>query len=160
MWVKTYIWKNELTFKIDVSLKQKEPFSTIFEKLSVIENASVHNLFLMLKDKKIQPEDTPESVDLKIYDIIGMIFDFEYTNWNVILIKSFFFFYFKDCGKSTSAPVERIKILENDEEPPSNGSLITIILQTQEGRKSRVKFLITKVIFRIYQQNIFTSKSK
>ena len=42
---------------------------------------------------------------------------------------------------------ERIKIIDNsdDEDGQVNGNLITLTLQGEEGRKSRVKFLVSKV---------------
>ncbi len=51
-----------------------------------------------------------------------------------------------DCCRVTKPVQERIRIIENDDELENIGDdLITIILQTEEGRKSRIRFLISKV---------------
>jgi hypothetical protein len=36
-----------------------------------MDNTNMENLLLMRKDKKINLTDTPKSIDLKIYEIIG-----------------------------------------------------------------------------------------
>jgi hypothetical protein len=83
----------------------------------------------MLKDKRISFTDTPQSIDLKIYDLI-------------------------ECGRVATVAKERIQIIENDNDDEDEGNLasdeITIMLQTQEGRKSRMKFLIKKVCLVAY----------
>ena len=54
---------------------------------------------------------------------------------------------FLDCCKVSKPAQERIKIIENDNEfENTNSDFIIITLQTEEGRKSRLKFLIAKVL--------------
>lgn len=101
----------------------------------------------MLKDRLINYTDTPSSIGLKIYDIIGIILEISTIGDDrarLISIK-----YNIDCGKvTTKTKQERIKIVNDDEDEP-NGykppNLIRVIFQTEEGRKSRIKFSIMKV---------------
>ena len=53
--------------------------------------------------------------------------------------------YSKDCEKIKGKIQERVKIVDNEDESESTPLMIYITLQSQEGRKSRVKFLIAKV---------------
>jgi hypothetical protein len=43
----------------------------VYEKLASTDNTNIDSLLLMLADRKINFNDTPKSIDLKIYDIIG-----------------------------------------------------------------------------------------
>jgi hypothetical protein len=52
-------------------MDENQPFRVIFERLAEIENAGIENLVLMLKDRIISFTDTPASVNLKAYDILG-----------------------------------------------------------------------------------------
>lgn len=84
----------------------------------------------MLKDKKIGFNETPKSIGLKNYDII-------------------------ECGKH-AAPVikERIRVVD-DKKADSNETVsadeVIVMLQTLEGRKSRVKYIIRKVAIVLLQ---------
>lgn len=100
-------------------IKKSEQFLIIFQNLSQTENTRIENLRLMLKDKKISYTDTAASLNLQPYNII-------------------------DCEKIKGKIQERIKIVDNEDESESTPLMIYITLQSQEGRKSRVKFLIAK----------------
>lgn len=54
------------------NINKNQSFRIIFENLAKIENTSVENLVLMLKERIINFSDTPASVNLKAYDIIGI----------------------------------------------------------------------------------------
>jgi hypothetical protein len=46
--------------------------------------------------------------------------------------------------KTATAVNEKIKVVDDDQQEDVGENMITIILQTEEGRKSRMKFLIFK----------------
>ena len=63
-------------------------------------------------------------------------------------------FFIWDFRKTTQVTQERIQVIEDDNNEGdsdeenaqyASSKLIMIMLQTNEGRKSRVKFLVTKV---------------
>ena len=51
--------------------QQNEPFKVVFEELAKRENTNMENIVLMLKERILKFSDTPESVDLKIFDVLG-----------------------------------------------------------------------------------------
>lgn len=106
----------------------------------MIEKCKIENLVLMLKERIIGFNDTPESINLKIYDIIGKIF-------MRVIINSLIYFLIRiilDCGKTTSVVQERIRVVENEDDSETHAGMLMIILQTQDGRKSRVRLLVSK----------------
>lgn len=48
-----------------------------------------------------------------------------------------------DCGKTASINQEKVKIIEEGESCEHGSNMVTLILQTDAGRKSRVKFLVS-----------------
>ena len=78
---------------------------------------------MSLKDRIIRFNETPASIDLKSYHIL-------------------------DCVYSGKKVQERVRIVECDDENKLNSMMtsgtVLVKLQTQEGRKSRVNFLIYK----------------
>lgn len=50
---------------------KNETFLKIYETLAAKHSTSAENIMLMLKDRTISYKDTPSSINLKIYDIIG-----------------------------------------------------------------------------------------
>ncbi|RNA35654.1 NFATC2-interacting -like [Brachionus plicatilis] len=100
------------------NINKNQSFSVVFENLAKIENTGVENLVLMVKDQIINLSDTPASINLKAYDII-------------------------DCGKTATINQEKVKIVEEGECFEHGSNMVTLILQTDTGRKSRVKFLVS-----------------
>lgn len=103
-------------------IKQTQPFRIVYERLAKLEETQIECLVLMHNSKKINYNDTPKSLNLKILDII-------------------------ECGRVAAVFKESIQIINNDDdEEPDNlePNELTVILQTQEGRKSRLRFLIRK----------------
>lgn len=99
-------------------MNENQAFRFIFEKLSELENTGVENLVLMLKDRIINFNDTPASVNLKAYHIL-------------------------DYGKTASVIQEKVKVVEDGDESTHGPNMVTVNLQTDAGRKSRLKFLIS-----------------
>ncbi|CAF0863463.1 unnamed protein product [Brachionus calyciflorus] len=99
-------------------INENQQFRYIFEKLAQIEKTGVENLVLMIKDRIIGFNDTPASINLKAYDIL-------------------------DCGKTSTVNQEKVKVVEEGEQIELGPNMITVNLQTDAGRKSRVKFLIS-----------------
>lgn len=102
-------------------INENQTFQQILDELAVLEQTSSENLVLMLKDQTLKFYDTPLSVNLKTTDILNV--------------------------KTTRVAQERIKICceESDtEEDDKDGKLVKIILQTTEGRKSRVKLQVVR----------------
>lgn len=68
---------------------------------------------------------------------------------NEVLFYFFDCFCCLDCGKVAKAIQERVKIMDDNDQKCDNSTInsnmISIVLQGEEGRKSRVKFLMAKV---------------
>ena len=123
---------------------KNDPFKKVYEDLAKLEKTNIDNLVLMLKDKKINHTDTPKSINLKVYDLIGNSSCLFFSNLVYALFRNL-----KECGRCAAVVKERIQIIENFEEAEikTEPNEISIMLQTQEGRKSRIRFLILKVRF-------------
>ncbi len=125
--------------------QQNEPFKVVFEELAKRENTNMENIVLMLKERILKFSDTPESVDLKIFDVLGKsttlffiffsIFEFLKNIWK------------KDCGRLNTGLQEKIRIIDNEDEFECPSNSLMVRFQTQDGRKSRLTFLISKVAF-------------
>jgi len=104
-------------------MKKNEQFKKVFEDIAKFENTQMGNIVLMLREKILNFSDTPSTVGLQIGEII-------------------------DCGKTAKPVQERIKIVDSSDDEDTlikgNSNLVVIMLQGEEGRKSRVKFLIAK----------------
>jgi len=98
---------------------QNNPFSEIFEKLSKTENTDIENLLLTHNSKKIAYTDTALSLKLQNVDVIV-------------------------CEYIKSKVRARIEIIDKSEEIEVPLKMVAVILQTRDGRKSRVKFIIAK----------------
>jgi hypothetical protein len=88
------------------------------------------------------------SVDLQLCDILGE-YRLSYSKLKIIMSNEFVNLFFRQDFCKISKPVrDRIQIIESDNESEANNDtdLIAITLQGEEGRKSRVKFLISKVV--------------
>lgn len=98
-------------------------FLEIFEKIAELEDNTIENLMLKIRkrDLKINYQDTPLSLNHFSVDVI-------------------------DCEYIKGKKQERIQFVENEDEDCDNQLLKTVrvILQTSEGRKSRLKFLVAK----------------
>lgn len=125
---------NRITVKVSTKrgvkkfeINENDKFLKVYEMIAVEEETKVENLQLTLKDKLIHLNDTPAGIQLKITDIL-------------------------DCVKAATVVVshERIRIIENDEEfaeleeKSKSSDSVAIMLQMEEGRKTRVKFFVNK----------------
>lgn len=102
-----------------ICIERNTKFQEVYQRLSEIEGMPVESLTLKhrKRDEAILPTDTPASIDFLSVDII-------------------------DCEYKKSKVHERVEIVDKDEEVPA--SMVRIILQTRDGRKSRVKFLVAR----------------
>ena len=108
---------------------KNDKFQVIFENVARVENTQADQIVLMLKERIIGMSDTPASVQLKVYDII-------------------------DCVRNSgAAKTERVQLIdasnESDEDEHDEAHLratnrIVVSLQTEEGRKSRLRFAVVR----------------
>jgi hypothetical protein len=129
--------QNSMTVRVSTRFGTKkfeinddQTFQPILDALAVLEKTCAQNLVLVLNDQALKFYDTPLSVNLKITDILNV--------------------------KTTRVAQERIKVCseENNEDEDNNDKggddgdgdarLVKIILQTNEGRKSRVKLQVVR----------------
>lgn len=101
-----------------IETKTDQEFLVVYEEIAKLDNTEIENLILMHKEKKIEHADTPSSLNILFTDFI-------------------------ECTYIKAKVHGRIEVVEKDgEETPRN--MTSVILQTSDGRKSRVKFNIAK----------------
>jgi hypothetical protein len=104
-----------------VKVKRNEEFRVVYERVAELEKTSVGNLVLMHGERRVEQEDTAESLNVLFTDFI-------------------------DCHHVKEKVEKRIEVVENGCEEVTPRNMVAVILQTVQGRKSRVKFNVAKVM--------------
>jgi len=104
-----------------VEVKRNEEFRVVYERVAELEKTSVGNLVLMHGERRVEHEDTAESLNVLFTDFI-------------------------DCHHVKEKVEKRIEVVENGCEEATRRNMVAVILQTAQGRKSRVKFNVAKVM--------------